>query len=80
MIISLPVVRRSSDFFKLLTKNNCIYLGTGRSGSSLNDLVKRPNRTIAEAVKAKLTNSGSNDEFWHFAAEDTVFKHHRTVK
>ena len=70
---------RSSDFLKLLTKHNCIYLGTGRSGSSLNGLVERPNRTIAEAVRAKLTNSGMKDEFWCFAAEDTAFKHRRTL-
>ena len=70
---------RSTDFLKLLTKNNCIYLGTGRSGSSLNGLVKHPNRTIAEAVRAKLTNSGLNDKFWCFVAEDIVFKHRRTL-
>ena len=70
---------RSSDFLRLLTQQNCIYLGTGRSGSSLNGLVKRPNRTIAEAVRAKLTNSGLGDEFWCFAAEDTVFKQRRML-
>ncbi len=70
---------RSSDFLKLLTKHNCIFLGTGRSGSSLNGIIERPNRTIAEAVRAKLLNSGLGDEFWCYAAEDTVFKQRRTL-
>ena len=66
-------------FLRLLTQQNCIYLGARRSGSSLNGLVERPNRTIAEAVSAKLTNSGLGDEFWCFAAEDTVFKQRRML-
>ena len=33
---------RSTDFLKLLTYHNCIYLGTGHSGSTLNGLVERP--------------------------------------
>lgn len=70
---------RSGDFLKLLTSLNCIFLGTGHSGSSLKGIVERPNRTIAEAVRAKLTNSGLGDEFWCFAAEDTVFKQRRTL-
>ena len=70
---------QSSDFLKILTDKNCIFLGTGRSGSSLNGLVEQPNRTIAEAVRAKLTNSDLPDEFWCFAAEDTVFKHRRIL-
>ena len=70
---------RSSDFLKLLTNKHCIFLGTGRSGSSLNGLVERPNRTIAEAVRAKLTNANLGDEFWCFAAEDTVFKQRRIL-
>ena len=52
---------RSSNFLRLLTQQNCIYLGARRSGSSLNGLVERTNRTIAEAVRAKLTNSGLGD-------------------
>ena len=70
---------RSSDFLKMLTHHNCIFLGTGKSGSSLNGLVERPNRTIAEAVRAKLTNSGLDDTFWCFAAEDAVFKQRRIL-
>ncbi len=70
---------RSGDFLKLLTDHKCIFLGTGRSGSSLNSLVERPNRTITNAVRAKLTNSGLGDEFWCFAAEDAVFKQRRTL-
>ena len=54
---------RSSDFLKLLTHHNCIYLGTGRSGSLLNGLVEQPNRTIADSVRAKLTNAGLEDKF-----------------
>ena len=46
---------------------------------SLNGLVERPNCTIAEAVRAKLTNSGRQDNFWCFVAEDTVFKQRRTL-
>ncbi len=70
---------RSGDFLKLQSSLNCIFLGTGRSGSSLNDIIERPNRTIAEAIRAKLTNSGLGNEFWCFAAEDTVFKQRRIL-
>ena len=70
---------QSVDFLKLLTTEKCIFLGTGRSGSSLNDIVEQPNRTIADAVRAKLTNSGLGDEFWCFAAEDAVFKQRRIL-
>ena len=70
---------RSSDFLKLLTHHSCIFLGTGKSRSLLNGLVERPNRTIADAVRAKLTNSGLNDTFWCFAAEDAVFKQRRIL-
>ena len=70
---------RSSDFLKLLTHHSCIFLGTGKSGSSLNGIVERPNRTIADAVRAKLTNSGLDDTFWCCAAEDAVFKQRRIL-
>ena len=33
---------RSTDFLQLLTDSECIYMGTGRSGSSFNGLVERP--------------------------------------
>ena len=70
---------QSSNFLKLLTQHNCIFLGTGKSISSLNGLVGRLNRTIAEAVRAKLTNFGLDDKSWYFAAEDTVFKQRRIL-
>ena len=70
---------RSSDFLKLLTHHNCIYLGTDRSGSLLNGLVEQPNRTNANSVRAKLTNAGLEDTFWCFAAEDAVFKQRRIL-
>ena len=31
---------RSTDFLSLLTKHNCIYMGPGKSGSSLNGIVE----------------------------------------
>ena len=58
---------------------NCIFCGTGKSGSALNGRVERPNRTIAEAVQAKLYNCGLDDIFWCYAAEDAVFKHRRIL-
>ena len=70
---------RSTEFLKLLTSLNCTYFGTGKSGSALNGTVERPNRTIAEAVRAKLYNCGLADTFWCFAAEDAVFKHRRIL-
>ena len=54
-------------------------MGTGRSGSSFNGLVERPNRTIANAVRAKLLNAGLSDKFWCYAAEDTNFKLRRML-
>ena len=56
-----------------------IYFGTGKSGSTLNGIVECPNRPIAEAVRAKLYNSGLDDQFWCYAAADTVFKHYRML-
>ena len=70
---------RSTDFLKLLLTLGCVYLGTGKSGSALNDTVERPNRTIAEAVCAKLYNCGLDDSFWCYAAEDAVFNHRRML-
>ena len=43
---------RSTDFLKLLTNNNCIYIGTGKSCSSLNGIIERPNCTMANSVRA----------------------------
>ena len=42
-------------------------------------MVECPNRRIAEAVQAKLYNSGLDDSFWCYAAEDAVFKHCRVL-
>ena len=70
---------RSSDFLQLLTDSECIYMGTGRSGSSFNGLVERPNRTIANSVRAKLLNASLPDEFWCYAAEDANFKLRRML-
>ena len=50
-----------------------------KCGSSLSGTVERPNRTIAEAVRAKLYNSGLGDHFWCYAAEGAVFKHCRIL-
>ena len=44
----------------------------------MNGLVEQPNRTIADVVRAKLTNAGLHDKFWCFVAEDTAFKLRRT--
>ena len=41
---------RSTDFLKVLTRHECIYLGTGKTGSSLNGMIERPNQTIANSV------------------------------
>ena len=54
-------------------------MGTGKSGTSLNGIVERPNRTIANSVRAKLLNAGLADEFWCFAAEDSNFKLRRML-
>ena len=70
---------RSTDFLKCLTSHECIFLGTGRAGSSLNGKVERPNRTIANSVRAKLLNSGLPDEFWCYAAEDANYKLRRML-
>ena len=70
---------RSTDFLKVLTKHECIYLGTGKTGSSLNGMIVRPNRTIANSVRAKLLNAGLSDEFWCFAAEDANYKLRRML-
>ena len=70
---------RSTDFLQLLTDSACIYMGTGRSGSSFNGLVERPNRTIANSVRAKLLNASLPDEFWCYAAEDANFKLRRML-
>ena len=70
---------RSTDFLQLLTNNSCLYMGTGRSGSSFNGLVERPNRTIANSVRAKLINAGLPDKFWCYAAEDANFKLRRML-
>ena len=70
---------RSTDFLQLLTQSDCIYMGTGRSGSSFNGLVERPNRTIANSVRAKLLNAGLSDQFWCYAAEDANFKLRRML-
>ena len=70
---------RSTDFLQLLTASECIYMGTGRSGSSFNGLVERPNRTIANSVRAKLLNAGLPDKFWCYAAEDANFKLRRML-
>ena len=51
----------------------------GKSGSALNGTVERPNRTIAELVRAKQYNCGFDDKFWCYAAEDAVFKHRRML-
>ena len=69
----------SSNLLKLLTQHNCIYLGTSQSGGSRIGQFERPNRTIVEDVWAKLTNSGLSDDFWCFAAEDTMFKQHHIL-
>ena len=65
---------RSIDFLKCITAHKCIFLGTGRAGSSLNGLIECPNRTIANSVRAKLLNSSLPDKFWCYAAEDTNYK------
>ena len=70
---------RSTDFLQALTDAECIYMGTGRSGSSFNGLVERPNRTIANSVRAKLLNAGLDDKFWCYAAEDANFKLRRML-
>ena len=70
---------RSTDFLKLLTTHNCIYMGTGKSGSSLNGVVERPNRTVANSVRSKLLNAALPDEFWCYAAEDSNFKMRRML-
>ena len=70
---------RSTDFLKILTDLHCIYMGTGKSGSSLNGIVERPNRTIANSVRAKLMNAGLSDRFWCYAAEDANFKMRRML-
>ena len=70
---------RSTDFLKVLTRHECIYLGTGKTGSSLNGMIERPNRTIANSVRAKLLNAGLPDEFWCFAAEDANYKLRRML-
>ena len=70
---------RSTDFLKLLTQNECVYMGTGKSSSSFNGLVERPNRTIANSVRAKLLNAGLPDKFWCYAAEDMNFKMRRML-
>ena len=70
---------QSSDFLHLLSELECIYLGTGRSGSSLNGIIERPNRTLANSVRAKLLNAGLPDKFWCFAAEDANFKLRRML-
>ena len=49
---------RSTDFLKLLTTNDCTYLGTGKLGSSLNGFIECPNCTIANSVRAKLLDAG----------------------
>ena len=54
-------------------------MGTGKSGSSLNEIVQRPNRTIANSVRAKLLNAGLSDKFWCFATEDSNFKLQRML-
>ena len=70
---------RNSDFLKLLTQHECIYFGTGKSGSSMNGIIERPNRTIANSVRAKLLNAGLSDKFWCYAAEDSNFKLRRML-
>ncbi len=70
---------RSTDFLKLLTDNDCVYIGTGKSGSSLNGIVERPNRTIANSVRAKLLSTNLDDKFWCYAAEDSNFKLRRML-
>ena len=55
---------QSTDFLQILTESECIYMGTGRSSSAFNGLVERPNRTIANSVRAKLLNGGLTDKFW----------------
>ena len=55
---------QSTDFLQILTESECIYMGTGRSSSAFNGLVERPNRTIANSVRAKLLNGGLSDKFW----------------
>ena len=54
-------------------------MGTGKPGSSLNGLVERPNRTIANGVYAKLLNAGLSDKFWCYAAEDSNLKMRRML-
>ena len=54
-------------------------MGTGNSVSSSNGIVKRPNRTIANGVRAKLLNAGLSEKFWCFAAEDSNFKLRRLL-
>ena len=54
-------------------------MGTGRSGSSHNGMIERPNRTITNIVCAKLLNAGLCDKFWYFAAEYTNFKLYRML-
>ena len=67
---------RSTDFLQLLIKYDCIYIGTGKSGSYLNSIVKQPTGTKANSVRAKLLNAGLHDKFWCFATEDSNFKMH----
>ena len=47
----------STDFLEALTTHNCIYLGTGRAGSSLNSIIEHPICIIANSV-SKLSNAG----------------------
>lgn len=49
-------------------------MGTGKAGISLNSIIERPNRTIANSVHAKLLNAVLSDKFWCHAAEDSNFK------
>ena len=67
---------RSTDFLQLLTKYDCIYMGTGKSGSYLNSIVKQHTGTKANSVRGKLRNAGLSDKFWCFATEDLNFKMH----
>ena len=70
---------RSTDFLQTLTNLECIYMGTGRSGSAFNCLIERPNQTIANSLRAKLLNAGLSDKFWCYAAEDANFKLQRIL-
>jgi hypothetical protein len=60
---------RSYEFTDLLTQHSIILETTGGHASFLNGKVERPNRTIADMVRALYFNAGHSPDKWCYAAE-----------